>query len=294
MSSSKSWTEFALLTLVLPLGCARILGFEQASLDPEGNRVSARLNGDAGDGGGAPSAAYPEPEPEPDAGEPLGHGSHDSMPHATTEPDAGNTVELGEGGEDIEQGDAGVTTSDGAASAADAAAEDGPLPLDCQTFCDVALDACPRAETESVAVYDSTFTCLRQCGAYAVGTPGDDSGNTLACRMTHALIARDFPGERANSCPAAGPGGNGVCGSNCEGYCNLMLQTCDTFTTDDECQSACREVPDLGGFEVSQNEGNSVQCRLYHLGAALASPTFHCPHASGESPCAETLALPLP
>lgn len=250
MLRSRSRTRFALLALVLPLGCARILGFEQASLDPEGNRVLAQLNSDAGDGGGQ------------------------------------TTVELGDA--------SATTTSDAAASEADAAVQDGSLPLDCPTFCGVVLDACPRAETESFAVYDSTFTCLRQCEAYAVGSAGDDTGNTLACRMTHALIARDFPGERANSCPAAGPGGNGVCGSNCEGYCNLMLRTCDTFTTDAECQSACREVPDQGGFEVSQNEGNSVQCRLYHLGAALASPTFHCPHASGESPCAETLALPLP
>lgn len=155
--------------------------------------------------------------------------------------------------------------------------------LNCTTFCQTVQRAC-GGEGE-FAVYDSELTCQSQCAAFALGTLADDVGNTVGCRYTHARVALAFPGERAVSCRAAGPGGDGICGANCQGYCSLMMATCDDFTSRDECLLACAELDDIGGFSLDDIQGNSVQCRLYHLGAAVISPTLHCRHAAGAYPC---------
>jgi len=157
----------------------------------------------------------------------------------------------------------------------------------CQRFCKTVIEACGTSpDPGTLAVYDSQFVCELQCEAFEVGTPGDSSGNSVHCRLTHAELARDFPGERRSECPAAGPGGDGVCGENCEGYCSVMLAECADYDSRETCLAACRDVPDLGGFDISIVEGDSLQCRLYHLNAAAVSPANHCPHAAGAFPCA--------
>ncbi len=157
----------------------------------------------------------------------------------------------------------------------------------CQRFCRTVIEACGTApEPGTLAVYDSQFVCERQCEAFDIGAPGDSSGNSAHCRLTHAELARDFPGERRSECPAAGPGGDGVCGDNCEGYCSVMLAECSDYDSRETCLASCRDVPDLGGFDISIVEGDSLQCRLYHLNAAAVSPENHCPHAAGAFPCA--------
>jgi hypothetical protein len=155
---------------------------------------------------------------------------------------------------------------------------------ECEHYCATVMQACSGPN----AVYDSAFTCERQCEFFEVGSAGDETGNTLDCRVTNAEVALRFSGERQTACPAAGPGGDGVCGDNCEGYCTLMQAECGEYDSRNACLDACRAVPDLGGFDVSIIEGNSVQCRLYHLNAALVSPLNHCPHAAGAYPCADS------
>ena len=46
---------------------------------------------------------------------------------------------------------------------------------------------------------------------------GNTLGNTVMCRFKHAELARDDP----DHCFAAGPDGGGICGTMCQGYCNL-------------------------------------------------------------------------
>jgi hypothetical protein len=68
-----------------------------------------------------------------------------------------------------------------------------------------------------------------------------------------------------------------------------MMATCDYYPSRDECLLDCGQLDDTGGFSIDDIAGNSVQCRLYHLGAAIISPTLHCRHAAGAYPCsAET------
>jgi len=186
-------------------------------------------------------------------------------------------------------------------------ADAGAAPSLCEEYCDSVLAACgPDVDGTSYAVYDSRFTCLYQCLLFAPGGPGDEMGNSVQCRLNSARVALQFPGERRTACPAAGPGGNGVCGSNCEGYCTLMLAECPNafdavaggLSPVEACAQSCAATPDLGGFDTSRIEGNSLQCRLYHLQAASVSPRNHCGHAAGAYPCGlrleSTSAAPQP
>jgi hypothetical protein len=157
----------------------------------------------------------------------------------------------------------------------------------CERYCETLMQACDSDADKTYAVYDSSLSCLAQCAVFAPGVAGDQSGNSLACRFSHAELALAFPGERQFECPAAGPGGDGVCGSNCESYCMLMAAICPEQDQGPNCLDACSSVPDLGGFDVSEIEGNSLQCRFYHLGVATVSARLHCVHASGERPCAD-------
>ena len=118
-----------------------------------------------------------------------------------------------------------------------------------------------------------------------LGEAGDTDVNTLHCRFHQAESARDT-GEPEVHCPAAGLGGNDVCGSNCDGFCHAMLLTCTpAFDTLTDCMVDCADVPDLGTNSADIQSGNSVQCRIWHVGAATITTDPHCVHATGVSPC---------
>ena len=181
---------------------------------------------------------------------------------------------------DRTEADAGAR---GLEAGASLVASDAGVP-GCEPYCELVQTACTGSDGVSYAVYDSVFSCIRECQQFPEGAVGDVTGNSRACRVAHAQLALQFPGERAFECPAAGPGGDGVCGVNCEGYCSLMSGLCPD-SIDGDCLEVCEGVPDLGGFDISHIEGNSLQCRFYHIGAATVSPRFHCPHAAGADPC---------
>jgi hypothetical protein len=100
-------------------------------------------------------------------------------------------------------------------------------------------------------------------------------------------------GEPGDYCFGAGPGGAGICGSDCEGYCTMMTQKCTQFANLSQCLTACAVVPDLSRppmnlrYDSSQDSGNSLQCRLFHVTAASIDPGGHCVHAAGQTPCTD-------
>jgi hypothetical protein len=168
----------------------------------------------------------------------------------------------------------------------------GPL---CRGYCDAVMANC----TGPFQVYANRVQCLNLCRVMEPGTPGDRVGNNLQCRLTNARLAGETA-EPQSHCPQAGPGGaaapalaNGIaaepspsCSSNCEGLCVAMLGICpEQYSSLPRCLTDCESVPDLGGYDISVGQGNSVQCRLFHLGAAAAAPAPHCVHAAGASPC---------
>ncbi len=155
----------------------------------------------------------------------------------------------------------------------DAAGESGGLACiatECFELCDLVGERCENA-------YPQREHCLYMCRNYDRGSDLDGK-NTLECRLRHA---------REGKCDAAHTNGGGVCGEPCEMYCKLAQQNCSAddvalYRNERKCLSACELLVGDGAFTDWQFdiEGDTVQCRTYHLGLPAAEfPGKHCPHA---------------
>jgi len=169
----------------------------------------------------------------------------------------------------------------------------------CREYCELAKQNCTN-ECNGVEdgrcprdykLYPSDVICWNACKAIEE-LEIDDPDNTVACRIREARNA-GVTGEVWTHCPAAGPGGAGVCGDNCESYCAMMGAFCgdDERFADPDCVEKCRglrdadtdEIPDATASafgEKRHHDGDSIQCRLVHVSNASASPATHCWHAA--------------
>lgn len=193
---------------------------------------------------------------------------------------------------DLAGAGAGVS---GAAAGAGGQADASPQPSLCERYCDAITTGC----TGEHAQYIDRDACLAACADYPQGTPDDKTGNSVSCRLTYASKASSEP---YTYCTWAGPGGDGKCGNNCEGFCSLMLHTCsaastqsgDYFDSAADCLAACQQIKDIGNYSATnaslQRGADHVQCRLYHVGAAIAEddPITHCHHAMGLQLCVDS------
>ena len=186
--------------------------------------------------------------------------------------------------------DAGAAGEAGGSSAPSAA---------CTQYCGMIMDMC---KTPSSA-YADKVTCLGICELIPPGEVIEKTGNTLVCRMNQ-LNNQLITGEAstlADTCAKAGPGGAGVCGSDCESYCQLYQAACqadqpqlDVTPQYDpkSCEAACQGLKDTGGFDTDANyTGDTLQCRLVHTSAATVNPREHCVHAQLQ---AQGQAMPAP
>ncbi len=155
----------------------------------------------------------------------------------------------------------------------------------CANYCAAVTDAC----TGENAAYGSEQACLDYCNTFGQlpeGTAGATDGNSIACRLYHAGVAATSDANAAIHCPHAGPTGGDVCGSWCTNYCHLATANCTgtdaIYANADDCTVACATM-DATGF-IGDVDGDSVQCRIYHLGVAGDSASggaaTHCPHGS--------------
>jgi len=152
--------------------------------------------------------------------------------------------------------------------------------------------------TGDLQVYQSVANCLSVCSHLPEGNSGDERGDTVNCRLNQAVVAGNIA-EKKDSCVAAGPGGNGICGDNCDALCTLTQAVCTadalapkpaSFPSLDACLQDCRTIKDLGtfnSFAPDMTAGSTVQCRLYHVCAAAEYPPLHCKHAAGEEVCVD-------
>lgn len=164
----------------------------------------------------------------------------------------------------------------------------------CESYCDDITAQC----TGNMAQYLDHQQCLAVCEQFSEGAVGATEGNSLACRRKYVGDARYAGGtERASYCRRAGPGGDGTCGTECEGYCALMMRVCDEesagiyrFKSVESCLKACEDLPSGNvSYSTSKPEvydGNHVECRLFHVtSATMLDPEEHCEHAMGVTLC---------
>jgi hypothetical protein len=168
--------------------------------------------------------------------------------------------------------------------------------LTCDSYCDLIQGACQAGNSQ----YSSRDSCMGFCSTLPPGTLDDQSGNTLGCRINAIDSAKAM--IEISDCAAGGPGGNGVCGSNCDAYCHSILTVCPgDFDSSEDCMTACTPLIECGPYYVdtsSTPDDPSIQCRLYHISAAAtgilnppaggglaSSQVKHCPHAVGDTEC---------
>ena len=166
----------------------------------------------------------------------------------------------------------------------------GPTPT-CDDYCDTVMANCTAENVQ----YTSRDECIDYCANVAGWEPGEAgamSGNSIGCRTYHG--GDPAAADAAVHCPHAGPTGGNVCGSWCESYCELATKNCtgdnELFADEATCLTACADFNETGAPGDTQYD--TVQCRIYHVGApALADPAVHCPHA-GEEPTDSCVGLP--
>lgn len=171
--------------------------------------------------------------------------------------------------------------------------------LACTEYCDLvegqANDGvCPNN-------YTTMDVCLGVCNKLPAGDPSEVTGeNSVACRLNAAKSAKTASDdERPAACQAAGPGGNGLCGSNCEAYCMLVERedVCGGMLAKvPDCVEKCEAFDDSKRFDVgspptveADHSGDTVQCRLVHVSTAAGAAATdtdkqtHCGHADFHS-----------
>jgi hypothetical protein len=150
----------------------------------------------------------------------------------------------------------------------------------CAAYCAKIAMNCTGDDAGNNVQYMDSATCMTYCtsaAAWPAGSSADTSGNTVGCRLYHAGAAAADP---VLHCPHAGPTGGNVCGSWCDNYCQLMAKNCtgsNAVYDAQTCMTKCATIPTMG--QVNDTAGNSIQCRIYHLGAAATDPVTHCAHA---------------
>ena len=181
-----------------------------------------------------------------------------------------------------------------------------------EAYCDLMSNYCLE-EVLHDEDFCLTFVDNAVPNAISVGSLSDASGNTLGCRIHYALEAEtaEAAGDestRRTACEKAALTGGQTCGSFCENYCDLAIQTCNLSNnveyegtalfmsggtpSPSACETACAEFPEDVLDGVSQTDqlfgyGGTVQCRIHHLQAAVVegqenpnSYGLHCGHAS--------------
>ncbi|MFT4704046.1 MAG: hypothetical protein ACI81R_001742 [Bradymonadia bacterium] len=157
----------------------------------------------------------------------------------------------------------------------------------CRTYCAEYQEACSG---DDFFLGDSDWCnefCTEHSG-WPTGVIDDQSGNSIGCRIYHSQRAQEATGaSRISHCNHAGETGFETCGSNCENYCTLSTSICTgddaNFADFEDCAEQCRDLNDDG--EIGDTSGDSIQCRMYHLGLAAQTriTASHCGHGGIES-----------
>jgi hypothetical protein len=155
-------------------------------------------------------------------------------------------------------------------------------PLSCASYCTTIQAACGT----DIQQYSDDNDCMNSCKALPLGTESDTMGDTLGCRYAYAKKAATSATMAAEYCTTAGPGGDGVCGDNCDGFCDIAMMYCtaangaSVYTTRTACLAACATHGTDMSLDTGTGDrtdmGNEVACLLYHAQMASSSPIDHC------------------
>jgi hypothetical protein len=158
------------------------------------------------------------------------------------------------------------------------------------------------------AQYESQKQCEALAPFLAQGVLGDQTNDTLACRLYHSY--NSLCAESAH-CPHAGPGGEGHCAepasdtvdhvedSKCIAYCRLAKGVCETqynsadgFAGDDEkCLEDCKTLVDHAVVEAGPDTPTRYRVSYAKTPGTLACRLLAVSRAAETRSLCETLAV---
>ena len=104
-----------------------------------------------------------------------------------------------------------------------------------------------------------------------------------AISLSLAIAVAIGVGCGSKTSPASAPGtdgGDGVCGANCDGYCQIALTTCaganKIYDSLADCQASCAKAAADLVYSTEIITGDHVACLLNHAQAAAEAPDVHC------------------
>jgi hypothetical protein len=154
----------------------------------------------------------------------------------------------------------------------------------CENFCALESKNC----TDNDDVFITEIGCLAACaGMSATGSPGDESGDTVQCRL-HQLGTPAYLDVAACAYGALDGGGQCVAADwvapTCSAYCADAVANCtgDYELYDDEtnCEDFCGNYAGWSPGSLGDLDGNSLYCRMEHASAAATDQEAHCAAAS--------------
>lgn len=131
----------------------------------------------------------------------------------------------------------------------------------------------------------STLALMAAGGVWA-GCSGDDTRDGGSDAASDVTTAHDSGGNDAAGNDAGGnDAGGDAAALDCTTYCSTIQQVCNGTTNQQyidnaTCMSMCTGIPNDAG--AGATSGDSLACRMYHLGLAAQSSSnadVHCPHA---------------
>jgi hypothetical protein len=169
----------------------------------------------------------------------------------------------------------GCSSSSSATGTTGGAGGSAVVPQDCTGYCDEIMANC--APSSPYAQYTDVAHCMATCATFtSKGMASDTAGNTLGCRIYHA--GAPAKADPATHCQHAGPSGAGVCGTECDGFCQIVVDACPTqYATAGACQTTCDTFKSDGtSYSIADTSGNTVNCRVFYATAATVDPSMQC------------------
>jgi hypothetical protein len=187
---------------------------------------------------------------------------------STTSSGSGGAATSGAGG--AGQGGHAAGGAGGHAGGGHAGGAGGSAPPkpSCDEYCKYITLDCHDIDAQ----YKNEDVCKKLCPVFPVGTSADEKGDTLGCRIHFVNAAQSLP---AGNCAIAGPGGDGVCGDNCEGFCQLAHKFCPAVWADDKaCKADCATFATTPWYSANVVNGNSLACRMFYATMAAEDPLY--------------------
>jgi len=150
----------------------------------------------------------------------------------------------------------------------------------CENYCDNVQQACMGGLKQ----WSDPMQCLRACESWPnqtlvtwAATP-ISQGNSLPCRKYHASLAGVNATNAQMHCIHSGPLGGTICGTECDGLCQIAEEACPTQATN--CASMCaNNLTSSDSVETSKILSGSVPrgsvgCATYFALKALSDSSL--------------------